>query len=55
METTKQTPVQGTGNNPETFTVSKVPQIQNFTQADGRLGARFRVKAALLKKTAPSF
>ena len=23
METTKQTPVQGTGNNPETFTVSR--------------------------------
>ena len=46
METTKQTPVQGTGNNPETFTVSKVPQIQKISHTDAKVGARFRVKAA---------
>ena len=38
METTKQTPVQGTGNNPETFTVSRetayfLTALKSFEQA----------------------
>ena len=38
METTKQTPVQGTGNNPETFTVSRetayfLTAVKSFEQA----------------------